>query len=243
GYPPLHQHKWAHLPNAASRYITMMQSRRSLLIWKIYGERLDGWQNDEMPFETILGDPNSLHHKGQPVPNTNRNREIAHIGYTGSRMPPPEAVKAGKVKPLSDEDRLTLVRWVDLGCPVDLTFGPQTQASRGNGWTFDDVRPTLTLAEPRTGANPALARILVGMHDYATGLDATSFAVVADFSINGAKPGENLAKRFQALPDGRWELKLDKPITELPRGKLTVSVKDKQGNTTRIERSFSVSAR
>src|SRR5262249_8046786 len=41
GHQPLHQHKWAHLPNAASRYVTMMQARRSLLIWKVYGERLD----------------------------------------------------------------------------------------------------------------------------------------------------------------------------------------------------------
>ena len=104
-------------PNAASRYVRMMQSRRSLLVWKVYGERLDGWQNDDMPHETIPGDPNSLHHKGKPVPDTKQNRTIAHIGYTGSIMPPPEAVKAGKVKPLSDEDRLTLVRWIDLAVP------------------------------------------------------------------------------------------------------------------------------
>ena len=46
-------------------------------------------------------------------------------------MPPPEAVagtytgldgKKIKVAALSDEDRLTLVRWVDLGCPIDLTY-------------------------------------------------------------------------------------------------------------------------
>ena len=46
-------------------------------------------------------------------------------------MPPPEAVagtyagpngKKIKVAPLSDEDRLTLVRWIDLGCPIDLDY-------------------------------------------------------------------------------------------------------------------------
>jgi hypothetical protein len=42
------------------------------------------------------------------------------------------------------------------------------------------------------------------------------------------------------LPDSRWELTLDRPITDLPLGKLNVSIKDKQGNVTRIERSFSI---
>ena len=44
-------------------------------------------------------------------------------------MPPPDAVKGTykgpggkliKVAPLSDEDRLTIVRWIDLGCPIDV---------------------------------------------------------------------------------------------------------------------------
>jgi hypothetical protein len=38
-----------------------------------------------------------------------------------------------------------------------------------------------------------------------------------------------------------WELPLDGVIQHLPRGKLTVSVKDRQGNTTKIERTFFVS--
>src|SRR5262249_6540955 len=31
----------------ASRYVRMFQSRRSLLIWKVHGKRLDGWTNDD----------------------------------------------------------------------------------------------------------------------------------------------------------------------------------------------------
>ena len=27
--------------------------------------------------------------------------------------------------PLTDEDRRTLVRWIDLGCPIDLDYDPQ----------------------------------------------------------------------------------------------------------------------
>ena len=93
---------------------------------------------------------------------------------------------------------------------------------------------------PQAGANPPLTRILLGAHDYNTGLDVASFEVVADFAIDGTKPGEDLAKRFRPVTQGVWELKLTKVIVHLPKGKLTVAVKDKQGNVTRIERTFSV---
>jgi hypothetical protein len=245
GHKPLHRHGWSHLANSASRYVRMMQSRRSLLIWKVHGERLDGWQNDDMPFETIPGDPKSLQHKGKPVADAPQNREIAHTGYTGSVMPPPEAVKAGKVAPLSDEDRLTLVRWVDLGCPIDLTYDPKNSSqplAASRGWLLDDQRPTLALTLPKTGANLSFDRILIGLHDTGTGLDAASFTVTADFAIDGVAAGENLAKHFKPTSPGVWEFKLAKPVSELPKGTLSASVKDKQGNVTRIERAFSVAA-
>jgi hypothetical protein len=155
-------------------------------------------------------------------------------------MPPPDAVKAGKVAALTDEDRRTLVRWIDLGCPVDKTFDSKEPAGRGSGWLFDDQRPTLTVTHPEAGANRALSRILVGMHDYGTGLDAESFQVVADFPIGGVEKGTNLASKFKATSPGVWELKLAEPITDLPKGTLTVSVKDRQGNISRVERTFSV---
>ena len=46
--------------------------------------------------------------------------------------------------------------------------------------------------------------------------------------------------RTSPVKRGRWVLELAQPVKELPRGKLTVSVKDKQGNVTRIDRTFSV---
>src|SRR5262249_58637025 len=108
-------------------------------------------------------------------------REIAHLGYTGGVMPPPEAVKAGKVKPLSDEDRLTIVRWIDLGCPIDFDSDPKAPQKTGQGWLCDDQRPTLALTLPVAGKNAELSRILVGMHDYGTGIDDKRFTVTADF--------------------------------------------------------------
>jgi hypothetical protein len=229
GIKPSHRHGWRDL--AASRYVKMMQSRRSLLVWKVFGKRLDGWENDDLPYEATPGDPNSLRHHGKPVPAAPQNLELEHIGYTGSVMPPPEAVKTGKVKPLSAEDRLTLVRWIDLGCPIDLKPG---------GWTLDDQRPTLTLTYPRPGANESLDRILVGMYDTGSSLDPYSFRVTADFAIGGAAADENLAKKFKSVSPGVWEMKLGMPITELAKAKLNVSVKDRQGNETRIERTIVV---
>ncbi len=83
------------------------------------------------------------------------------------------------MQPLSDEDRLTLVRWIDLGCPIDLTFDPRHPDERGRGWMLDDQRPTLTLTEPRPGVQRSLNRILIGMHDYGSGLVPESLQVTA----------------------------------------------------------------
>jgi hypothetical protein len=107
---------------------------------------------------------------------------------------------------------------------------------------LDDQRPTLTLTHPRPGANTELTRLLVGMHDYGTGIDPASFQVTASFPIDGVKPGENLASRFQQKSEGVWELQLATPITQLDRGQLTVAVKDRQGNLTSIERTIWIGA-
>jgi len=42
------------------------------------------------------------------------------------------------------------------------------------------------------------------------------------------------------LSPGVWELKLTAPMQKLASGKLIVSVKDRQGNTICIERTFTV---
>jgi len=240
-------------PHAASPYITKFQSRRSLLAWKIYGRRLDGWTNDDRPSLLKVGDLQSLCGPGgRPIDKVDYNDEKALLefakkqnldrDYLGSAMPPPEAVKAGKVQPLSDEDRRTIVRWIDLGCPIDIDpqYDPERLDGRSYGWMGDDQRPTLTLAWPQPGKNDSLDRILVGMADAYTGLDPTSFSVVADFAINGIAAGENLAPQFTTLTDGRRELKLTQPPTELAHGTLTVSIQDRQGNLRRIERKFFV---
>ena len=180
---------------------------------------------------------------------TARTLNTADLDYTGSVMPPPEAVagtyemddgRTIKVEPLSDEDRRTVVRWIDLGCPIDLDYDPANPAARGVGWMLDDNRPVLTLTRPLPGANDVLDRIVVGMYDYYTGVVPESFRVTADFEIDRRAAGENLASLFVPAGDGIRILKLETPVRELAQGVLTVTVRDGEGNLTRIERTFSV---
>jgi hypothetical protein len=244
--PVIHNGTWRQ--TNASRYIREFQSRRSLLTWKIFGKRMDGWSNDDFPTETVAGDASTLQLKGQPVANTPQNRNLADLDFAGSIMPPPDAVagtykgpdgKPIKVAPLSDEDRLTIVRWIDLGCPIDLDHDPRKADSRrGLGWMLDDHRPTLALTYPRPNGNESLSRIVIGMHDYYTGLNMDTFEVRADFAVNGVAAGQNLSAHFKPIGPNIWELRLTRPIDRLPRGTLTVSVRDKEWNLTRIERVF-----
>ncbi|MCE9603341.1 MAG: hypothetical protein K8U03_00385 [Planctomycetia bacterium] len=222
----------------ASRYVRMLQARRSLLVWKIFGRRLDGFSNDDHPSEFKPGSSDLVHH-GETV-DIGKNRARLDIDFTGSIMPPPEAVASGKVKPLTDEDRRTILRWIDLGCPIDLDYDVAQPHLAGLGWGLDDLRPTLTIAWPQPGNNSAGDRILIGAVDCGTGLAAKSFQVIADFPLAGTKPGENLASLFRESSACVWELMLKEPLRKLPRGRLTVSIRDRQGNETHIVRSFSV---
>src|SRR5262249_55483819 len=64
-----HKAEYGHKPLIASwrgqptRYLRPFQSRRSLLTWKVYGRRTDGWDNDDFPTETTPGDAKTLRHK------------------------------------------------------------------------------------------------------------------------------------------------------------------------------------
>jgi hypothetical protein len=79
------------------------------------------------------------------------------------------------------------------------------------------------------------------MYDYNTGLYMASFTVKADFPVDGVKAGVNLAPKFKPVSDGVWELPVTNPPRSLGKGKLTVEVRDRQGNASRIERTFSIS--
>jgi hypothetical protein len=247
GHKPVGYDSWGY--PQASRYVRMLQSRRSLLVWKVFGRRLDGFTNDDHPSEPHPG-AGTLTWKGKPV-DVRKYRAKLDLDYTGQPMPPPEAFagtykgpdgKPIKVAPLSDEDRRTLVRWIDLGCPIDLDEESVRTRKRGFGWMCDDNRPVLTLTSPVAGDNGPLERLVVGMYDYGSGLEAGSFSVKADSAVDGVEAGKELAGKFRAKARGVWEWELSRPMA-VGRHTLTVSVKDRQGNTSRIVRTFTVCGR
>jgi len=224
GRPPMIKNgQW--MQTNASRYIRKFQSRRSLLIWKIFGRRLDGWSNDDHPTESIPGDKSTWPAGADP--------NDADIDFVGTIMPPPSS----DVPPLTEEEKILFARWVDLGAPINSNEPGRTDY----GWFLDDLRPTLTLSSPRAGVNAQPVGIIrIGAYDYYSGLDIDSMSVRASFEVNGESPGSELASLFQPTGDHIWSVRLSQPLVELPDGEVTVRIKDRQGNLTTITRHFSV---
>lgn len=223
GVPSLVSYGWRQ--TNASRYVRMFQSRRSLLVWKVFGERLDGWTNADHPTESVPGDPSSLP-SGVHV-------NAADLDFTGSIMPPPGGAPA-----LTEDEKRTIARWVDLGCPLD------TGALDGHptlGWFGDDQRPCLTVSSPRAGANAApVTAIRVGAADGNSGVDPTSLSIRADRAVNGRAAGAELADLAVAAGDGIVEVPLAAPWGAGVAGTVTVRVRDRQGNTTEVVVRFRV---
>jgi hypothetical protein len=236
GHRPVGYDSWGY-PNA-SRYIRMLQSRRSLLMWKIFGRRLDGFSNDDHPSEAEPGAGYFTHH-GERV-DTDHARSRYDLDFTGSPMPPPDAVAAGTVEPLSDEDRRTFARWIDLGCPIDRDYDPADPAARGRGWMLDDNRPVLTVSHPAPGSIDSFDRIVIGIDDYYTGLDYSTLTVSVNFELDAHPPGDNLAPDFVQTARGVWEYRFNRPVTTLDAGILDVSICDREGNESRNRRLFRV---
>ena len=232
------QARWGHPPviqvgdqpvwrqTNASRYIRAFQSRRSLLIWKIFGRRLDGWTNRDHPTETVPGDPTTLPPGASP--------NDADLDFTGTIMPPPDS----NAPALTPDEKRTMARWIDLGCPIN--YGRET-GHGAYGWSLDEVRPTLTVSVPRPGYNAApLTEIRFGMADAYTGINVASLSVTADIRLAGRQPGSQLRGLAQQAGDGIYVITLSKPLTNVQNAHLFVEVADRQGNITRVHRKFSV---
>ena len=71
-------------------------------------------------------------HAGEPQPRRPRLHRQHHAAARGRRRRPTSGPDGKKIKvaPLTDEDRLTLVRWIDLGCPIDLDYDPARPGGR-----------------------------------------------------------------------------------------------------------------
>ncbi len=215
--------------NNASRYVRKFQSRRSLLVWKIFGRRLDGWTNADHPTEAVPGDVNSL------PPGAGANQ--ADLDYTGTIMPPP-GTDPVLYPPLTEDEKMTIARWIDLGAPITSKQGGVLTSL---GWFADELRPVIDVSQPIAGRQGGpLTQIRLGLFDFYSGLDRASLSVQASFTINGHPPRTQLAPYFAESGDHVWTLDLDAPLTALPRNVLMVSVKDLSGNLHTVTRSFAV---
>ena len=224
GYPPVISNGLWRQTNA-SRYVRMFQSRRSLLIWKLFGERLDGWSNADHPTESVPGDPSTL--------PAGASANEADLDYTGTIMPP-----AGTAPPLSTDEKITFARWIDLGAPIN--SGEET-GNGAFGWFLDDLKPALEMSLPRPGENPeTLSMIRLGLADANSGIDPVSLSVTADFTVAGRPPGSELADLASEVDDGVLTIHLDALPPALAEAHVFAEVADNQGNITRVDRKFHV---
>lgn len=223
GHPPLvrvGEPRWRQ--SNASRYVRMFQSRRSLLMWKIFGKRLDGWTNEDHPTERVPGDASTL--------PAGASINEADLDYTGEIMPP----HGSSVPPLTEDEKMMFARWIDLGCPINTD---ENGSNRDFGWFLDDVRPTVTISSPRQNRLTApLTEIRVGVADAYKGVRPGSLSIKADFPINGSPASAELVSQGTWVGDGILSIPVNPPITDLPTGHVTASVLDEQGNrnTTRV---------
>jgi hypothetical protein len=151
----------------------------------------------------------------------------ADLDFTGSVMPPPPAL------PLSEDDKRLFVRWIDLGAPID-TGNPDY------GWGLDDLRPTLTVSAPRPGLNRQhLQEIRLGVADAHSGIAPGSLSLRADVVLAGRAAGSELADLLSEVAQGIWSLPLPVALARLQEANLHASVRDRQGNITRVSVRFS----
>ncbi len=221
GYPPVISNGTWRQTNA-SRYVRQYQSRRSLLMWKLFGERTDGWTNADHPTESSPGNPGTLPAGADP--------NEADLDYTGTPMPPPGSPQ------LTEDEKMLFARWIDLGAPIDTAQGTEDDPF---GWFLDDLRPTLTVHRPAAGYNPDLELFRFGMADANSGLDLSTLSITADFQVEGRASGQELASLVVEEAPGVWVLPLTQELPQLAPGNLRIEVADQQGNIMRFERRFS----
>lgn len=222
GYEPVITNKIWRQTNA-SRYIRKFQSRRSLLIWKIFGERLDGWVNADHPTETNPGDETTL-------PN-GANPNTADLDFVASSAHP-----AGGMASLTMAEKITFARWIDLGAALDISVTTGT----GLGWFVDDVKPTIAISLPRQNINHSpIDRIKFGLADANTGIDITSLSVKADFVVNGQAVNTELSDQVSMVDEGIYQITLEQPIAvDSNERHVLIEIKDFQGNIKRSNVRF-----
>ncbi len=213
-----------------TKYIRAGQARQSLLAWKIFGRRLDGRTNADRPSPSDPSNPATI--------PPGFNFYDCDLDYTGEQMPPPNSGLT-----MTWDERLKIVRWIDLGCPIDLTtinfsVGWKTYA----GYLEDDLRPTLTLVPSVEQATKerTLSRLVIGAYDLESGINSATLSVTLDRAVGNVPAGTNLAASARISNGNTVVIDLPTPL-DLFTGPLTIAVeiRDQAGHTTRILRTYS----
>jgi hypothetical protein len=140
---------------------------------------------------------------------------------------------ASGVAGMTNEEKLTLARWIDLGAPIDL----------GSPWGFleDDQRPALVLRPSLTQARAAAGfdALEIAAFDVESGVVPGSLTVTCNLPLGPFRAGANLAAGRALDPAGSvLRLVLPRRVRITDRAVFTVSVRDAAGHATRIVRAY-----
>jgi hypothetical protein len=146
---------------------------------------------------------------------------------------------------LSDKEKRTIARWVDMGGPIDF---PQTD---GFGYTDDSQLPIIHLSSPTLGVNKRDINVVFGLHDTKSGIDETSINVSFEYvnMNNKAKliveemsvPPFQLRLNKSPLEQGVYSLKLpERYMKKSGDYIITIQVSDKTGNKNILTRRFTL---
>lgn len=224
GIPPLISNGVWRQTNA-SRYVRRFQSRRSLLMWKIFGERLDGWTNEDHPSASVPGDVNTL--------PAGANPNDSDLDFRGTMMPPP----GSGAQPLTIDEKMMFARWIDLGAPIDTA---ELRGNPGMGWFLDDQRPTLHVSSPRPNQNQqAPTHIRFSFADANSGINPQTLSVQASFPVQGRPANTELSDLAVHLGGTRYEIAINENFQDgLDNEHVRIEIADMQGNITRVDRRF-----
>jgi hypothetical protein len=157
--------------------------------------------------------------------NAERDKDVDYPGE-GDPADPHKAMA------ITDKEKRTLARWVDLGGPIDF---PETH---GFGYTDDYQLPVVNVYTPYAGDNNAGTQLKVGFADAKSGLDWSTL------SVSYQALGDGVEKAIAINPgtdvNAKNILTLNLPLTA---GEyiITVSINDMSGNTGIVTRRFKIS--
>jgi len=149
------------------------------------------------------------------------------------------------VMDLSDIEKRTIARWVDMGGPIDF---PKTD---GFGYTDDSQLPVIHLSSPTFGRNKRNIDVVFGLHDTKSGIDEKS--IMISFEYVNQKQKDKLVLEDVWIPPSRFKLiksfdekgvfSLSLPQRYMKKSGdyiITIQASDQAGNKNILTRRFNL---